>query len=98
MASRRELLARIGRAAASRVFGAVQGAVSDLGKGTLERIASALEEGLPSAPPKPQPSPEASELISMPMSFAAFRISLQRRSLVLGVSSPLRAAQSSMES
>ena len=41
MASRRELLARIGRAAASRVFGAVQGAVSDLGKGTLERIASA---------------------------------------------------------
>ena len=58
MASRRELLARIGRAAASRVFGAVQGAVSDLGKGTLERIASALEEGLPSTTPKPQPSPE----------------------------------------
>jgi hypothetical protein len=57
MASRRELLARIGRAAASRVFGAVQGAVSDLGKGTLERIANALEEGLPPAPAAPTRAP-----------------------------------------
>jgi hypothetical protein len=57
MASRRELLARIGRAATSRVFGAVQSAVSDFGKGTLERIANALEEGLASEPPKPQTSP-----------------------------------------
>ncbi len=60
MSSRRELLARIGRAAASRVFGAVQGAVADLGKGTLERIAERMEAGLqPAAAPKPTPAPKA---------------------------------------
>jgi len=56
MASRRELLARIGRAAATRVFGAVQDAVSDFGKGTLERIAKALEEGAPVSPPRAEPA------------------------------------------
>ena len=56
MSSRRELLARIGRAAASRVFGAVQGAVSNLGKGTLERIAERMESGIrPAAPPQAAP-------------------------------------------
>jgi hypothetical protein len=63
MSSRRDLLARIGRAAASRVFGAVQGAVSDLGKGTLERLAERMESGLrgptPPAPPPPAPPPPA---------------------------------------
>ena len=57
MSSRRDLLARIGRAAASRVFGAVQGAVSDLGKGTLERLAERMESGLRGPAPKDLKAP-----------------------------------------
>ena len=56
MAGRRELLARIGRAAAARAANAVQSAVADLGKGTLERIARTLESVAPArTPPAPAP-------------------------------------------
>ena len=66
MSSRRELLARIGRAAASRVFGAVQGAVSDLGKGTLERLAERMESGLRGPTPKAQPDLKATPAVPAP--------------------------------
>jgi len=59
MASRRELLARIGRAAAARVFGAVSGAVSNLGKETLERLAERMEAQPVATPPPPPPPPRA---------------------------------------
>ena len=57
MAGRRELLARIGRAAAARAASAVQSAVADMGKATLEQIAKRLEEA--PAPPRTEVPPPA---------------------------------------
>ena len=60
MAGRRELLARIGRAAAARAASAVQSAVADFGKGTLEQIARRLENAPPPPPVEtPPPRPRA---------------------------------------